>query len=222
MPTKEDWDHGETGKAHLHAALSGGATRSRVKNMEPPLGFMPLSVHKIKVFFLLLPLSTSSASVALYCGTLQEVFFSPVWFLLLQFVLLCTDIKQNKKSTTQRMHLWMPSKVVFFALFCFLPLLFSKKHLQPVNFNTRTEGSRGLTHGCVVGVGEALVHPLPHELPFVVRKVALNDLVVVLPQLFGGLRGGEDTEKQHVTKWLRFVCLTRTTVRPTVTVDLLL
>lgn len=86
----------------------------------------------------------------------------------------------------------MPRKVVFCffpPFFCFLPLLHSK-NLQPVNFSTRAEGSGGLTHGCVVGVGEALVHPLPHELPFVVRKVALDDLVVVLPQLFGGLRGG--------------------------------
>lgn len=59
------------------------------------------------------------------------------------------------------------------------------------------EGSGGLTHGCVVGVGEALVHPLPHELPFVVRKVALDDLVVVLPQLFGGLRGGVKTPRNN-------------------------
>lgn len=44
-----------------------------------------------------------------------------------------------------------------------------------------------LTHGCVVGVGEALVHPLPHEHPGVAGEVALDDLVVVLPQLFGGL-----------------------------------
>lgn len=44
-----------------------------------------------------------------------------------------------------------------------------------------------LTHGCVVGVGEALVHPLPHEHPGVAGEVALDDLVVVLSQLFGGL-----------------------------------
>lgn len=69
------------------------------------------------------------------------------------------------------------------------------------------EGSGGLTHGCVVGVGEALVHPLPHELPFVVRKVALDDLVVVLPQLFGGLRGGWRHRETTGYKVTVFVCL---------------
>lgn len=48
---------------------------------------------------------------------------------------------------------------------------------------------RSLTHGGVVGVGEALVHPLPHEHPGVVGKGALDNLVVVLFQLFGGLGG---------------------------------
>lgn len=48
--------------------------------------------------------------------------------------------------------------------------------------------SEGLTHGCVVGVGEALVHPLPHEHPAVIGKGALDDLAVVLFQLFSGLR----------------------------------
>lgn len=51
-----------------------------------------------------------------------------------------------------------------------------------------SEGRR-LTHRRVVGVGEALVHPLPHEHPGVVGEGALDDLVVVLFQLFTGLRG---------------------------------
>lgn len=45
----------------------------------------------------------------------------------------------------------------------------------------------GLTHGRVVGVGETLVHPLPHEHPAVVGEGALDDLVVVLFQLLRGL-----------------------------------
>lgn len=51
----------------------------------------------------------------------------------------------------------------------------------------KSEKKKTLTHGRVVGVGEALVHPLPHEHPGVAGKVALDDLVVVLSQLFGGL-----------------------------------
>lgn len=87
---------------------------------------------------------------------------------------------------------------------------FVKKPSQLLNANVvgraksragwlRTKRSKALTHGCVVGVGEALVHPLPHELPFVVGKITLDDLVVVLSQLFGGLEvvvvgdWGEDT-----------------------------
>lgn len=50
-------------------------------------------------------------------------------------------------------------------------------------------GQRRLTHGCVVGVREALVHPLPHEHPAVVGEGALDDLVVILFQLFGDLQG---------------------------------
>lgn len=42
---------------------------------------------------------------------------------------------------------------------------------------------RSLTHGCVVGIGEALVHPLPHEHPAVIGEGAFDDLVVVLLQL---------------------------------------
>lgn len=49
--------------------------------------------------------------------------------------------------------------------------------------------SEGLTHGRVVGVWEALVHPLPHEHPAVVGEGALDDLVVILLQIFGDLRG---------------------------------
>ena len=53
-------------------------------------------------------------------------------------------------------------------------------------------GESGLTHGCVVGVGEALVYSLLHENPGVVGKRALDDLVVVLLQILGGLhREGE-------------------------------
>lgn len=55
-------------------------------------------------------------------------------------------------------------------------------------------GERSLTHGGVVGVGKALVHPLPHEHPGVVGEGALDNLVVVLFQLFGGLCG----EKQNM------------------------
>lgn len=51
----------------------------------------------------------------------------------------------------------------------------------------RLDRGQILTHGCVVGVGEALVHPLPHEHPAVIGESALNDLVVVLFQLFSGL-----------------------------------
>lgn len=40
------------------------------------------------------------------------------------------------------------------------------------------------SHGCLVRVWEALVDPLPHEHPGVVGKGALDDLVVVLFQLF--------------------------------------
>lgn len=54
---------------------------------------------------------------------------------------------------------------------------------------TNSLGSKGLTHGRVVGVREALVHPLPHEYPAVVGEGALDDLVVVLCQLFGDLCG---------------------------------
>lgn len=61
----------------------------------------------------------------------------------------------------------------------------------------RTRRSKTLTHGCVVGVGEALVHPLPHELPFVVGKIALDDLVVVLSQFFGGLQGRGFKTQNH-------------------------
>lgn len=66
---------------------------------------------------------------------------------------------------------------------------------QRCNLHTRRQG-RSLTHGRVVGVGEALVHPLPHEHPAVVGKRALDDLVVVLFQLFSGLCGQrrEDTD----------------------------
>lgn len=46
---------------------------------------------------------------------------------------------------------------------------------------------QSLTHGGVVGVGEALVHPLSHEHPAVIGKSALDDLVVILFQLFSGL-----------------------------------
>lgn len=46
-------------------------------------------------------------------------------------------------------------------------------------------GKTLLTH-CVVGVGEALVHPVSHEHPGVV-KGPLNYLVVVLLQLLRGL-----------------------------------
>ena len=43
------------------------------------------------------------------------------------------------------------------------------------------------SHRCDIGVGETLVCPLSHEDPGVVPEGALDDLVVVLFQLFSGL-----------------------------------
>lgn len=60
-------------------------------------------------------------------------------------------------------------------------------------FNCR----EGLTHGCVVGVREALVHPLPHEYPAIVGEGALDDLVVVLFQIFGDLHGQIQSNKSR-------------------------